>query len=375
MELPKLFKITSTGAIQEWQIFVNNNEYHTVSGQVEGKKVTSTPTKCFNKNVGKVNETTPEQQAEIKARAKWQKKRDEGYIEDVDALDGANPLRYNPMLAKDYSDYQDKIKFPVYSQPKLDGLRCVVTRSGTYSREWNEFVTLQHIRDVLQPLFDKYPELLAFDGEVYSHELKDNFEEIVSIVKQPNASAEDIERCKNNIQYHVYDIVTRDNQNFKQRRADYNLLVREANSQYVCAVTTLCVDDQASLDKAYSEYMADGYEGQMIRTWNSAYQHKRTKDLLKRKDFKEDEFEIVGYKEGKGNREGCIILCCKMSNGKEFDSVPIGGVKYQQRLWARREELLGLLATVKYQNFTRKGLPRCNNTVKIRTRNLEEVNI
>jgi DNA ligase-1 len=375
MTLPKLFKKTATGATQEWQIFYDNGEYYTVSGQTDGKKITNTPTRCKGKNVGKKNETTADAQAELEARAKWQKKRDEGYIDDVDALDGAMPLRYDPMLAKDYSDYADKLEFPVYNQPKLDGLRCVVTRQGVYSRQWKPFATLQHIRDALQPTFDKYPELLAVDGEMYSHELKDKFEEIVSIVKQPKASAADIEKCKKSIQYHVYDIVTKGNIDFKQRRADYNYLVTEINSPYITAVTTLCAGNQEELDKAYQEYMAEGYEGQMIRTWNSLYQHKRTKDLLKRKDFHENEYEIVGYKEGKGSREGCIILRLAMSDGKEFDSVPVGGIAYQQRLWARRLDILGMQATVKYQNLSSDGIPRFNNTIKIRTKELEEVNI
>lgn len=375
MTLPKLFKKTATGATQEWQIFCNNGEYHTVSGQTDGKKITNTPTRCKGKNVGKKNETTADAQAELEARAKWQKKRDEGYIDDVDALDGAMPLRYDPMLAKDYSDYADKLAFPVYTQPKLDGLRCVVTRQGVFSRQWKPFATLQHIKDALQPVFDKYPELLAVDGEMYSHKLKDKFEEIVSIVKQPKASVADIEKCKKAVQYHVYDIVTKSNIDFKQRRADYNYLVREINSPYITAVTTLCAGKQEELDKAYQEYMAEGYEGQMIRTWNSLYQHKRTKDLLKRKDFHENEYEIVGYKEGKGSREGCIILRLAMSDGKEFDSVPVGGIEYQKRLWTRRLDILGMQATVKYQNLSSDGIPRFNNTIKIRTRELEEVNI
>ena len=375
MTLPKLFKKTVTGATQEWQIFFENGEYYTVSGQTDGKKITNTPTRCKGKNVGKKNETTADAQAELEARAKWQKKRDEGYVDDVDALDGAMPLRYDPMLAKDYSDYADKLEFPVYNQPKLDGLRCIVTRQGVYSRQWKPFATLQHIRDALQPAFDKYPELLAVDGEMYSHKLKDKFEEIVSIVKQPKASAADIEKCKKSIQYHVYDIVTKGNIDFKQRRADYNYLVTEINSPYIVAVDTLCADNQEELDLAFQEYMDEGYEGQMIRTWNSLYQHKRTKDLLKRKDFHENEYEIVGYKEGKGSREGCIILRLAMSDGKEFDSVPVGGIEYQKRLWTRRLDILGMQATVKYQNLSSDGIPRFNNTIKIRTRELEEVNI
>jgi len=375
MELPKLYKKTATGATQEWQIFIEDGRYHTVSGQVDGKKIINAPTRCLGKNIGKKNETTPEEQAEAEAQAKWQKKLDEGYVQDVDALDGANPLRLDPMLAKDYEDYKDKLVFPVYSQPKLDGLRCVVTRQGAFSRQWKLFVTLQHIRDVVQPLFDIYPDLLALDGEMYSHELKDKFEEIVSIVKQPKASAEDIEKCKRSVQYHVYDIITSRDHLFNQRQTDLSLMLRGLGSPYVKAVSTIAVHNQAELDALSHQYITEGYEGQMIRKWNSPYQHKRTKDLLKRKDFHENEYEIVGFKEGKGSREGCIIFRLAMSDGKEFDSVPVGGIEYQKRLWTRRLEILGMQATVKYQNLSSDGIPRFNNTIKIRTKNLEEVAI
>jgi DNA ligase-1 len=256
--------------------------------------------------------------------------------------------------------------------------RCIITRQGAFSRQWKPFVTLQHIRDAVQSLFDLYPNLLAFDGEMYSHELKDQFEKIVSFVKQPKVTAEDIERCKQNLQYHVYDIVTKGNDTFNRRQMDYFLMLSGINSlrsPYVKAVSTISAHTQEELDKLYQQYMVEGYEGQMIRTWNSLYQHKRTKDLLKRKDFHENEYEIVGYKEGKGSREGCIILRLAMSDGSEFDSVPVGGIEYQQRLWNKRADLLGLQATVKYQNLSSDGIPRFNNTIKIRTRNLEEVNI
>jgi len=378
MELLKLFKKTATGVTQEWQIFVEDGYYHTVSGQTDGKKIINAPTRCLGKNIGKKNETSPEEQAELEAKAKWQKKKDEGYVEDVDALESSNPLRLDPMLAKDYEDYKDKLTFPVYSQAKLDGLRCVVTREGAFSRQWKPFGTLQHIRDAVQPLFDQYPDLLAFDGEMYSHELKDQFEEIVSIVKQPKATEEDIEKCKQSVQYHVYDIITQGNNTFNRRQMDYWLMLVGINglrNPYIKAVNTVSAHTQEELDKLYQQYMTDGYEGQMVRVGSSTYQHKRTKDLLKRKDFHEGEFEIVGYKEGKGSREGCIILRLAMADGVEFDSVPVGGIEYQRRLWNRRLDILGLQATVKYQNLSSDGIPRFNNTIKIRTKTLEEVNI
>jgi DNA ligase-1 len=374
MDLPKLYKKTATGATQEWQIFFEAGEYYTVSGQTDGKKVTNAPTRCYGKNLGKKNETSSEEQAEAEARAKWQKKKDEGYVDDVDSLDGAHPLRLDPMLAKDYADYSDKLSFPLYSQPKLDGLRCVITRQGAFSRQWKPFATLQHIVDAVMPLFDKYPGILALDGEMYSHELKDKFEEIVSIVKQPKATAEDIDKCKELIQYHVYDVVEADqNASFATRSINAASMVAEASSPYIKMVETTPLFNEAEMELVYRKYMEEGYEGQMIRVGHSPYQHKRTKDLLKRKDFHDGEFEIVGYKQGKGNREGCIVLRLAMSDGKEFDSVPVGGVEYLKKLWEHRDELLGLQATVKYQNLSSDGIPRFNNTIKLRTRSLEEV--
>jgi DNA ligase-1 len=373
-KLPTLYKYTSTGAIQEWSIFHEDGSFWTASGQVDGKKVTSAKTSCAGKNVGRKNATTPNEQALREAQARWQKKRDEGYMDDVDALDGAKAGRVDPMLAKNYSDYKDELKFPVYCQPKLDGLRCIITRHGAYSRKWKPFSTLQHIRDALQPIFDKYPTILAFDGEMYSHELKDNFEEIVSIVKQPKATAEDIAKCKQLVQYHIYDYVPTEEYAgliYKSRDLDLDVALIDAPSCLRRVKTTLAWN-QEELDEQYNWCSVDGYEGQMIRT-DAPYQQKRTKYLLKRKDFVDEEFLIVGYKEGKGNREGCITLRLTTKDGKEFDSVPLGGVEYLQDLWQKRLQLPGLYATVKYQNLSTDGIPRFNNTIKFRNLMGEDV--
>jgi DNA ligase-1 len=365
-KLATLYKLTSTGATQEWTIFSEYGSFWTVSGQTDGKKVTSAKTNCAGKNVGRKNATTPNEQALREAQARWQKKKDEGYVEDINDIDVVDD-RIDPMLAKNYEDYRTEIEFPVYSQPKLDGLRCIVTRQGAFSRKWKPFTTLQHIRDALQPIFDKYPTVQAFDGEMYSHKLKDNFEEIVSIVKQPKATAEDIEKCKQMVQYHVYDYVPSEDLAdliFKTRDLDLSVMIPK-DSEHLKLVETKMIWNREELNEEYQWYMVDGYEGQMIRA-DAPYQQKRTKYLLKRKDFVDEEFLIVGYKEGKGNREGCITLRLTTRDGKEFDSVPVGGVEYLQHLWENRELLLGLYATVKYQNLSTDGIPRFNNTIKFR---------
>lgn len=376
LSLPTLYKKSSTGKLQEWTVFAEDGQYWSVSGQVEGKKVTAAPSVCKPKNVGRKNETTAEQQAELEARAKWQKKIDEGYVENVDDL-GKDTGRVDPMLAKNYDDYKEDVEFPVYCQPKLDGLRCVITRDGAFSRQWKPFVTLGHISELFKELFDKYPNIKAFDGEVYSHELKNQFEDIVSLVKQPKATEEDIQKCREQIQYHCYDYVDTDTDlAFTRRTTNLSRYIDQikdkADGSIVLVDTAFC-SNKAELDTCYDKYMEQGYEGQMIRTGHSAYQNNRTKDLLKRKEFVDEEFEIIGYKQGKGSRDGCICLLLKMQDGKTFDSVPKGGVKYLQSLWSNKEKLVGHMATVKFQNYSKDGIPRFNVTTKIRNKSGEEV--
>lgn len=373
LTLPTLYKRTVTGAIQEWTIYAEDGKHWSISGQYEGKKVIAAPSVCKPKNVGKKNATTAEEQAEFEARAKWQKKIDEGYSKTLEDVDKVREVRVEPMLAKNFKDFKNKLTFPVYSQPKLDGLRCIMTRNGAMSRKWKPFVTLGHISEVLSPLFEKYPDIEAFDGEMYSHDLKDQFEEIVSIVKQPRATPEDLEKAKRCVQYHIYDYIDKEGLSFKERTTRLQQYLAEVNSEYLVNVETSLVESEKELYDIYLEYIVRGYEGQMVRSADAPYEHKRTHHLLKRKDFIDEEFKIVGYKEGNGSRQGCVVLRCLTSDGKEFDSVPKGGVEYLQRIWKRREELVGLTATIKFQSFSKDGIPRFNNTIKFRNNDLEEV--
>ena len=79
MIFPKLYKYTTLGQVQSWQIFTSGNTYWTEEGINELTK--SDPTVCVGKNIGKTNETSPEEQAKLEAQAKWQKKIDKGYNE------------------------------------------------------------------------------------------------------------------------------------------------------------------------------------------------------------------------------------------------------------------------------------------------------
>ena len=83
-------------------------------------------------------------------------------------------------------------------------------------------------------------------------------------------------------------------------------------------VETLPCFDVDELDAAYERYLADNYEGQMVRM-GGLYEHKRSKLLLKRKEFQDGEFPVIAIDEGNGNWAGyakrAVLL---LADGRHF---------------------------------------------------------
>ena len=372
-QLATLYKRTAAGKVQEWTIFIQGATFWTVSGQIDGKKITTPPTKAEAKNTGRSNATTPEEQAMLEARAKWTKMGDDGYTEEVGNIDGKLEEMIKPMLAKDYKEHKHKLKFPVWSQPKLDGLRCVITREGAWSRQWKPFVTLGHLCEALQPLFEKYPHIRAFDGEAYTHGLRDDFNQVVSIIKQSKAKPEDLKRAREVIEFHLYDFIPFEEVIEVEKRSTLlKSMLGKSKRLGLEFVRTDKITTQEQMDELMSEYLSEGFEGQMIRM-NAPYYQKRTDALLKRKEFVDTEFLIIGSNQGKGVQEGCLCLACETDSGQTFDCTVVGGLDYRRRLWEVRDLLVGKMATVKYQNLTPKGVPRFPVCIKIRNKEGEEL--
>jgi intein/homing endonuclease len=79
-------------------------------------------TVCEPKNVGRANATTANEQAIGEAQAKWDKKVKLGYTTDVTKIDSSTSF-VEPMLAKNYDDYRDKMDWEegVFVQNKYNG--------------------------------------------------------------------------------------------------------------------------------------------------------------------------------------------------------------------------------------------------------------
>jgi DNA ligase-1 len=357
MRLPKLFKRSVNGKTLEWEVEVNGACFRTISGYTDGVKTSSEWTCCEAKNTGKKNATTPEQQAMAEAKSMWTKRIELGSYESISDID--TPKFFNPMLAHKLEDYKDKLQYPLFSDVKLDGIRCIVRSDGMWSRNGKKIISAPHIYEALKPLFEINPDLIL-DGELFVDKSIANFNTIVSCVRKTKPTNKDLEISKQ-IQYWIYDIPSHGGLFIERKQYLSTLCLPEC----CVVVKTDQVDNINDLDAYYEDYITAGYEGQMIRT-NSLYENKRSKHLLKRKEFVDGEFEILGVIEGNGNLTGKVGKLQFEINGKPFDSAVNGDWEYIEHLWYNRDSLIGKMATVKYFELTEDGIPRFPKVICIR---------
>jgi DNA ligase-1 len=358
MQLSTLYKRAVNGKINEWTIEVNGACFRTISGYTDGIKTTSEWTCCEPKNVGKKNATTAEEQALAEATAMHRKRIELGSFENINDID--TPVYFKPMLAHDFNDHKNKIKYPVYSQPKLDGIRCIVRADGMWSRNGKKIISAPHVYEALRPLFEINPNLI-FDGELYADKFANDFNAICSLVKKTKPTVSDLNESKEKIEYHIYDLPSC-NKNFVERTFELSSMLLPK-----CCIkveTTKC-GHEIDILALYEMYITMGYEGQMVRL-NEKYENKRSKSLLKHKSFIDEEYTILAVIEGNGNLTGKVGKLQFEINGKPFESAVNGDWEYIEHLWKSREGLVGKTATVKYFELTEDGIPRFPKVIAIR---------
>ena len=338
-----LYKRSTTGKISEWSIEVEKNKFRTISGFTDGLKVTSDWTVCEGKSYN-----SPEEQALKQAQALHKKKKELGAFEDIKDID--KEVHFKPMLAEKYSDYKSKVKYPIFSQPKLDGVRCIVKSDGMYSRNGKKIISAPHIYEALKPLFDN-DEFLIFDGELYTDKLANDFNKIISCVKKTKPNVEDLVESAKWIEYHIYDLPSCDGV-FTIRNTALSKLKLPKCCVVVPTCELTCIDD---VKKQYEKYIINDYEGQILRT-NDVYENKRSKFLLKDKEMDTDEFIVLDVKEGQGkltNKVGKVVI--KTKDGVELESAVNGTHEFLTDLWNRRSDLIGKEVTVRFFGYTPDG--------------------
>ena len=351
---PTLYRRARGNQLRFWYMELDGDKYRSVSGVVDGTPVESGWTHATPKNEGKKNAKDAKQQALFEIDAEYTKKRNKGYFDDPEEVD--NVPFTKPMLATDYTKRKDKLAkdADLYMQPKLDGIRCIAREDGLWTRAGKKIVSCPHVEEALAPLFDDNPELIL-DGELYNHELKEDFNTITSIVRKTKPKDADIEKAKELVQYHIYDVI--DTEKMLSERLKWIVQTFKDFGDPIRLVPTKRCMDQTSLDTWYEKWLSEGYEGQMVRL-ESPYQiDKRSNDLMKRKEFITDEFKVVRVEEGVGNWRGAIKrFILELGDGSFFGS-GVRGTKAEMTKLLKSGKTPDW-ATVRYFSPTPDGVPR-----------------
>ena len=355
MRLPTLFKKTATGAINQWTIITEDNYYWTEFGQVDGVIQRSDKVYCSGKNKRRSNETSDEQQAELEATSAWNKKQSmENFVTDINKVDEL--LFQPPMLAKVYDKvYENDMKF---IQPKLDGIRCNISLDNgnisSLSRRNKPFSSTKHIEDELTEFFKEHP-TIHLDGELYNHVLHDNFNKIVSLVKKQKINDNDKKEIESTVKYYVYDLWNDNNPNmtFSDRSALIHRTLFNSGFNNIVVVPTFRVESSEDIDNYFRDFVSKGYEGAIIRR-DKPYEHKRSKNLLKYKEFQDDEFEILDVNVGKNQTiaESCTI---RLKNGNVCNATLSFPDDKCKEMLENKNDYIGKLATVRYFGYTNDG--------------------
>jgi ATP-dependent DNA ligase len=367
-----LYKLDSTGKVRQWGIQAKEDDdgfyYEQIHGVVGGKLQSTSTRINEGKNVGKSNETDARHQCVSEARSLWLKQRDrKGYTESIPTE------KPQPMLAKSYKDNGKKITWPAFCQPKLDGIRCAMTidMDGNItfkSRQNKEFKSLGHIADAVRPLLPQLEGFygMTFDGELYNHELKQDFQTLVSLIKRDHPSSR-----SNLIEYHVYDIYHDDD--FINR----NTLLKKSEifgAECIKYVPTTEVHNLEAFLEEYQNFVGLGYEGAMLRNALGPYEcNRRSPNLQKYKEFLDAEFKIVGAYENVGKQAGQCTFECITRDGAVFGVKPRGTDAQRKQMWTdfQQGNLTDKYMTVRFFAWTTSILPVPRFPVGIAIRDYE----
>ena len=392
---PILYGLDSKNKIRMWSVAVEDQKgigaIITTHGLLDGKQQVNTRLVTKGKNIGKKNETTPVQQAINEAQSDWTKKTEAGGMSEkmpkvpaeatkddddksVTSTSSAKEAKAilkegdipHPMLAHDFNKRGKNIKYPAFAQKKLDGVRCIAIsgkgsstpNGGLYSRTGKPFPHLDHIRKEINSL----PKGTILDGELYSDTL--TFQEIVGLVKKETLKPADTEKMKQ-IYLCVYDTI-RDGTN-AERNEWLNDLFKTHKFTDLKLLPTDIAHNLEDVKRLHAEYVAEGYEGLILRNKAGPYKiGHRSADLQKYKEFQDDEYTIVGFKEGDGLEKGCVIWICQTKDKKQFAVRPRGSHEERAEAYKTAGDQIGKKLTVRFQELTDDGIPRFPVGIAIR---------
>lgn len=376
-----LVSINSKNRIQRVRLQLDQNPFDKtysilrVTGQYGGKE---TDQPIIKIEYGKVKRTISEQ-ATLQFNALLKNYLDKGYVklatltskkysdlteDEIKNLLGGNFVSDQsgvpkPMLAKLADQCSSDIwEKDWYVSRKLDGCRMLLYyKDGviqTASRGGGNYnVATKHIREdkTLIEIFRQSPDLIL-DGELYRHGSDWPLQRISGLARLQEWKDDCAE-----LEYWVYDYVDTTTP-FKDRWK-----VLSALKEIIPETSPVKILDQKimsgymSIKKEHDKYVQEGFEGLCARNPDKEYGvNKRSAlYLIKLKEYKDDEFEVIGFKSGLRDEDMCFTL--KTADGKSFAAKPMGDINTRKYYFEHWKEYVGKFATCTYFNMSSDGIP------------------
>lgn len=355
MIFPPLFSLSKNNKIILWKIKTINALVFIEFGYRDGKMIKYLPTKYKSK-----------EKAISTATRIWTNKKKKGYTENI----MKNKIKILPMLAHKYNDHKHKIIYPAIAQPKLDGVRGLAHIQNNkiiiYSRSNNIFKYLINIKNSIKKLNIK--KNIYLDGEIFTFAVDPKqIKGAVNIKHKTEENSKILEK----LQFHIYDLININDldMTYDRRYALLKTIVKP--NKYLKIVESKIINSHNDVKKYHDYYVKKGYEGLILRNIKAKYDiNKRSYNLQKYKEFKDDEFKIIGYKSGKGSDKDTVIWKCKskISNNTFFVRQE-GSREFRKKLLKNVDKYIGKYLTVKYQSIGETGIPL--HPVGIAIRNYE----
>lgn len=357
-----LYSKSKTGKILEWKATLDTNlntEGHyeiTIEwGQQEGKKQTKVVTIKKGMNIGKTNETTKKQQAKLVLERLYQEQKDKGYVENLEqykedkAVDGIPKVMLaDKWNAKKHSNLESK---NWVINRKYDGCRCFITKleDGSVrfsSRSGKEFTNIPHLSKALKNVL---PVGDIMDGEL----IIDNtpLQEITGAVM--NRDENDTEKAK--LKFYCYDYIPlgSSQKSYKERFVENDDLLSLMSKDVLYVLPEPYTDD--TFKETFSKFITQGYEGIMLRNLNMPYEFgKRSKNLLKYKEFFTEEFEIIDIVDSE-QEPGQPRFICKLDKDSNVTCRMKGSKEVNKQYLDNKDSYIGKYLTIQYQAKTETG--------------------
>lgn len=365
---------------EEWHDDVNGYVIQRSYGQVGGK-TTMSPTIIVSQTKQKRNW---QEQYTLQFNSEVKKQLDKGYVEvpkhpndyseaELSEIFGEVVTNQagviKPMLAKQESKLTNRkiLDKEWLCSRKIDGVRCLMYWDGkevhTASRGGEAYdPATTHIREnkVLINFFKENPTIIL-DGELYKH---GKTLQQISGAARMEKNAYDCDW----LEFWVYDcydkanpdMIANDRIKFLFEVLDVYLNSTENTKpiDLIRVVAQTYVHGEQMIWDFHDEYVAEGFEGCVIRNPDKPYKpNGRTNDMIKFKNYKSEDFKVVGYELGlRGSEDMCFI--CELEDGRTFKAMPVGDRAIKEEYVENFEsKYKDHFAECTYFNYSNDGIP------------------